>query len=104
MNQYLYKIRPTRDGFLVESTPTEDRIVSEHCRYLEVLTEKGTVLLAGRTLNADPSSFGIVIFLAETEAAAREILEGDPAVKAGVFRGELFPYRIALVGKAILAQ
>ncbi len=100
--QYLYRIQPIRDGFLIESTPEEDRIVAEHFEYLQRLTEEGVVLLAGRTLNTDPSSFGIVIFEAETEATAREIVRNDPAVQASVFRAELFPYRVALAGPGIL--
>ena len=102
MATYLYQIQPTREGFMLESTPEEDRIVAEHFRYLQELTEQDIVLLAGRTLNTDPSSFGIVIFRAEDEDEARGILDGDPAVKAGVFRGEVFPYGIALVSAAIL--
>ena len=103
MGQYLYRIQPTRDEFMLESTPEADRIVGEHFDYLKGLTEEGVVLLAGRTLNTDPSSFGIVIFVAEDDASARTILENDPAVRAGVFRGELFPYSIALVSAAILS-
>lgn len=102
MGQYLYRIQPTRGGFMLESTPVEDRIVGEHFSYLKGLTEEGVVLLAGRTLNADPSSFDIVIFVAEDDASARAILENDPAIRAGIFRGELFPYGIALVSESIL--
>lgn len=80
-------------------TPEEERLVGEHFAYLKNLTEKGVVLLAGRTLNTDPSSFGIVIFKAGDEKEARKIFEEDPAVKAGVFKGDLFPYSVALVGK-----
>ncbi len=94
--QYLYRIQPIRDGFLIESTPEEDRAVADHFKYLQRLTEEGVVLLAGRTLNTDLSSFGIVIFEAEDDAAAREVVRNDPAVQASVFRAELFPYRVAL--------
>ena len=38
-SQYLYRIQPTRDGFLIESTPEEDAIVSAHFHYLKDLTE-----------------------------------------------------------------
>ena len=102
MGQYLYRIQPTRDGFLTESAPEEDRIVGEHFDYLKDLSDRGIVLLAGRTLNTDRSSFGIVIFVAENDAEARNILENDPAIRAGVFRAELFPYRVALIGRDIL--
>ena len=102
--QYLYRIQPIREGFLLGSTPEEDRIVAEHFEYLKRLTEEGTVLLAGRTTNTDPSSFGIVIFEAESEDAAHEVLRNDPAVKASVFRAELFPYRVALAALGLLAR
>jgi uncharacterized protein YciI len=104
MSQYLYRIQPTREGLLIESMPDEDRIVSEHFRYLRRSARDGVVLLAGRTLNTDPSSFGIVIFEAESEEAAREVMRNDPAVQASAFRAELFPYRIALTGPGILPR
>ena len=101
-SQYLYRIQPVRMGFLVESTQEEDRIVGDHFRYLQRLTEEGVVLLAGRTLNTDSSSFGLVIFEAESEASARELVQNDPAVESSVFRAELFPFSVALVGPDIL--
>lgn len=97
MSEFLYKIQPTRTAMLVESTPEEDRIVGEHFAWLKGHVESGTVLLAGRTLNTDDSSFGIVIFRAESEAAARRLAAGDPAVRQGVMRSELYPYRVALL-------
>ena len=67
---------------MITDGPTEEEagIVSEHFTYLERLTEAGVVLLAGRTLNEDYSTFGIIIFrrLAST---ANQIVADDPAVK-----------------------
>lgn len=100
MNQYLYRIQPTRATMLSEgATPEEDAIVSEHFTYLQNLNEQGIVLLAGRTLNTDSTSFGIIIFEAENDDSARQLMENDPAVKQGVMKAELFPYRIALMVK-----
>ena len=94
---FLYKIQPVRPAMLTEgSTETESKTVSEHFEYLKSLTEKGTVMLAGRTQNRDYSSFGIVIFSAESEEKAREIMSNDPAVKNRVFPAELFPYKNSL--------
>ena len=96
--QYLYLIQPTRLAMLTDGpTPQEDETVSRHFDYLKALVERGIVILAGRTLNTDESSFGIVIFKAESEDAARAIMSNDPAVQAGVVRARLFPYRIALM-------
>ena len=74
--------------------------ITEHFEHLKSLTESGVVILAGRTLNTDESSFSIVIYRAEDDDAARSIMESDPAVAAGVFRAELFPYSVALMGEA----
>lgn len=52
------------------STPEEERIVDAHYSYLKALTDQGVVILAGRTLNTDKSSFGIVIFRSDSEEAA----------------------------------
>ena len=65
---FLYKIQPVRPAMLTDgSAETESKAVSEHFDYLKDLTEKGTVLIAGRTQYRDYSSFGIVIFNAESE-------------------------------------
>lgn len=99
-NQYLYKIQPTRTEMLTRGpTPEEEASVEEHFAYLQALTESGVVILAGRTLNTDESSFGIVVFEAETDEAAASIMNDDPAIRDGVMRAELFPYRIALQRK-----
>jgi inosine/xanthosine triphosphatase len=63
---------------LVRATPDEDPIVARHFEYLRSLTERGTVLLVGRTHNPDPTGFGIYIFLAESEAEAQKIVDEDP--------------------------
>lgn len=77
-------------------TEQESRVVSNHYSYLKELTEKGTVILLGRTQNTDYSSFGIVIFKAESLEQVRSIVVNDPVVKNMVMRAELYPYRIAL--------
>ena len=98
ISQFLYRIQPTRPAMLSDgATPEEDALTAQHFRYLQTLTEQGVVILAGRTLNTDPSSFGIIIFNAESEDVARSIVDNDPAVRGGVMRAELFPYRVALI-------
>jgi uncharacterized protein YciI len=100
MAQYLYRIQPTRIEMVsVGATPQEQEIVSQHFDNLKRLMEEGVVILAGRTLNGDDSTFGIVVFNAESEEEARRIMENDPAVRQGVMRAELFPYRVALIAE-----
>lgn len=79
-------------------TAEEERIIAGHFTYLKELTDKGVVSLAGRTDSTGQSSFGIVLFTASSEKAARRMMENDPAVKQRVMRAELFPFSLALLG------
>jgi uncharacterized protein YciI len=97
MAEFLYRIQPIRLGMLTEApTEQEAQVLGEHFAYLSELADRGIVLMAGRTLTADDRTFGIAILVASTAAEAEAIMRDDPAVKHGVMRAELFPYRIAL--------
>ena len=98
--QFIYVLKPTRLAMLTEgSTPEERDTVSRHFAYFKDLTEKGIMILMGRTQNNDESTFGIAVFEAEDESAARQIMENDPAVLGGVMTATLYPYKIALMRK-----
>jgi len=100
VTHYLYRIQPTRLEMLAQGPTTEEaEIVAQHFAYLKQLTDQGVVVLAGRTLNTDEKSFGIVIMQADSEETARTVMQNDPAVKHQVMRAELYPYRIALMAK-----
>ena len=97
MPQFLYRIQPTRLAMLIEGlTERESAIVSEHFTYLQRLVAEGTVLMAGRTRDTGEGTFGMVVFIAESESKAAELVSNDPAVKHGVMHAELYPFRIAL--------
>ena len=95
MAQWLYRIVPSRPEMVADATPDEQRIVGAHVDYLVGLRDRGTLVLAGRTQETE-GTFGITIFEADDEAAARAIMRADPAVAAGVFVASLHPYRIAV--------
>jgi uncharacterized protein YciI len=97
--QFLYRLRPTRTEMVtIGPTPEEEAIVDEHFAYLAALTERGVMVLVGRTQNNDEETFGLCIFQAESEDSARQIMNDDPAVKTGIMRARLYPFRIALHG------
>ena len=99
-HEFLYKIQPTRPEMLTEGpTDRESELVAQHFDYLKGLLERGILILAGRTQNSDESSFGIVVFRASSEEQALMMMQEDPAVKHGVMRAALFPYKVALMGK-----
>jgi len=94
---FIYTIRPVRpEAFANGFTEEEKQKISDHFDYLKRLTEEGTVLLAGKTPNIPSRGFGIVIFTAESETSARQVVENDPAVRNKVFAAEHFPFSVAL--------
>lgn len=93
MEQFLYQTIPPRENFAFEMTEAEEKIMEEHFQYLKKLTSEGVVYLAGPVTDG---CFGIVVFDAESESAARNLMENDPAVKAGVMKAELYPFRVSL--------
>ncbi len=95
MAQWLYRIVPSRPGMVHDATPDEQRLVGAHFDYLVDLRDRGILILAGRTQEAE-GTFGVTIFEAAEERAARAVMESDPAVAAGVFVASLHPYRIAV--------
>jgi uncharacterized protein YciI len=92
--QFAYVIRPSRATFPSDASDDERRIVGEHFQYLKRLCDAGTVVLAGR---CEDATFGIIVFTAPDDAAARALMNDDPAVRAGIFTAELHPFRIALL-------
>ena len=96
--QFVYFLEPVRATFLVDATETEEATVMEHFRYLQGLLAKGSLILAGRT--AEHTPLGIVVFEADDLDAARRIMEQDPAVAAGVFKGRVAAYHVALLREA----
>lgn len=92
-------IRPARSEMLtVGPTPEESDLISGHFHYWKAQVASGSALVVGRTQTSDANTLGLAIFRAEGEAAARRIVDEDPAVQMGVFRAEVFPYRVALLG------
>lgn len=97
-NQFIYKLKLI-PSLLDENnwTERENNIVKIHFERLKELTEKGTVIMAGRTINSDESQFGIVIFEAADINEAEIFMNEDPAVKEKIMSAELFPFRVAVM-------
>lgn len=99
VTQYLYTITPVRANFIEEMTPEEATIMQTHFHYLQNLLQEGVLILAGPCLD---SSFGIVILNAESEEAARQLMENDPAVANNVMTAELHPFRASLMQTSVI--
>ncbi|MGL4810381.1 MAG: YciI family protein [Beijerinckiaceae bacterium] len=96
--QFLYVLRPARPDMLQTGlTERETAAVQAHFAYVQKMTDAGVMFLVGRTQTTGPDTMGLAIFEADDEAAARVIMNNDPALRDGVMTGTLYPYKIALM-------
>lgn len=99
MPHFIYVVRPSRADMLQTGpTAAEQTTIAAHFAYLQEHAANGTVRLAGRTDTTGPETFGICIFECPDTASAHAFTASDPAVAAGVFKAEIRPFRIAVVG------
>ena len=77
-------------------TDADKKTVGAHFAHLKAATAEGKVILAGRTLEPGDKTFGLVIFEAADEAAAKAFMESDPAVVGKVMTATVHPYQVAL--------
>ena len=92
---YLYKLIAAQPEMMAKGlTPEQTQIMQEHLDHLKSLSDEGLIVLAGRTLNNDETTFGIVMLRADSDAAAGEIMSRDPGIRKGLFRATLFPFLI----------
>lgn len=95
--QYVYVLKLTPRMQVANAwTDTENGVIGRHFARLAKATDSGQVILAGRTTEALDKTFGLVIFEAESEEAARLFMESDPAVEANIMSATLHPYSVAL--------
>ena len=80
-------------------TKEDEMAIARHLTRFKHAIEKGELILAGRTKEPGDKTFGIAIFEAADEAAARAFMESDPAVVAGLMTAELHPFAVALQRK-----
>src|SRR5580765_4924852 len=75
----------------------EDNATSDkHFIRFQEATKSGQLILAGRTQEPGDKTFGIAIFRAADEAAARAFVKADPFISAGLMTADLHPFALAL--------
>jgi len=68
--------------------------MDEHGRYFQEHFAAGTVLLFGPVM-ASSGAFGLGILEVDSEHEARRFGEGDPSVRAGLNKFEIYPMRVS---------
>jgi uncharacterized protein YciI len=96
VRQFLLRIEPVRSGFTLQNmTPEESGIANQHFAYLQKVFAEGKLTFAGQAF--DPKGlFGVIVVNAPDADTAAALLNGDPAVKAKLFRGDVIPFRTVL--------
>jgi uncharacterized protein YciI len=95
MAEWIYFIHPPREDFAATMTADEQAVWAEHFARLQRLLADGVMILVGPTLGR--VNTGIAVFQAPDEEAAHRIMAEDPAIASGIARGELRPFRVALL-------
>jgi uncharacterized protein YciI len=80
-------------------TKEDDAVLKWHFTRFQEAAKSGQLILAGRTSEPGDKTFGIAIFEAPDEAAARKFMQEDPAVAGGLMTAELHPFAVALQRK-----
>lgn len=70
-----------------------EEIVGKHFAYLQELSKAGEVKMAGRFSDV---LIGLTMIEADSHERAVEIMKNDPAIKAGIFHGEVYRWSVAL--------
>jgi uncharacterized protein len=95
--QFVYMVRLVPRLYDESAWSDADKqAVTAHFERLKAATAEGKVILAGRTREPGDKTFGLVIFEAADDDAAKAFMDSDPAVTAGVMTATVHPYHIAL--------
>ncbi len=69
-----------------------EEMMKPHVEYLHQLFENGKLLLTGPF--TDNKGGGMFVLDVENEEELKEIVENDPAIKNGISKSEIRPYKI----------
>ena len=81
-------------------TKEDNAVIERHFVRLQEAAKSGQLILAGRTSEPGDKTFGIVIFKASDQAAAKKFMEEDPAIAVELMTAELHPFFVAVQGKS----
>jgi uncharacterized protein len=98
--QFIYVLRLVPRLYVDSAWTKEDSaVLQRHFVRFQEAAKSGQLILAGRTSEPGDKTFGIAIFEASDEDAARKFMQEDPAVVGGLMTAELHPFTVALQRK-----
>jgi uncharacterized protein len=98
--QFIYVLKLVPRLYADSAWTKEDQaVLGTHFVRFQEAAKSGQLILAGRTSEPGDKTFGIAIFEAPDEDAARKFMKEDPAVAGGLMTAELHPFAVALQRK-----
>ena len=98
--QFIYLLKLVPRLYADSAWTKEDQaVLRRHFVRFQEAAKSGQLILAGRTSEPGDKTFGIAIFEALDEDAARKFMQEDPAVASGLMTAELHPFAVALQRK-----
>lgn len=100
LRQYLYVLRlAPRLHDEKAWTDADQAAFQRHVAHLKMATDRGQLVIAGRTVDSGDRTFGVVVFHATDESMARAFMENDPAVAEKIMTAELAPFQVGFWGR-----
>jgi uncharacterized protein YciI len=99
MGQYIYvleAVEPEKAAGKVPMTPEDEESFRLHWTRLEQARDDRTLILAGRSQDADAAGPAIVIFEAGSDAEAQRFVAAEPFVLRGFARATVYPFKVAI--------
>jgi uncharacterized protein YciI len=98
--QFIYVLRLVPRLYSDSAWTNEDSaVLKRHFVRFQRAAKSGQLILAGRTSEPGDKTFGIAIFEAADEEAAKKFMQEDPAVVGGLMTADLHPFAVALQRK-----
>jgi uncharacterized protein YciI len=72
-------------------TPEEKAAMGQHMAYTQQLFDQGKIVMGGAVTDG---AIGVIVWRVDSSEEMQRIYDNDPAVKAGIGRSELHPFRI----------
>ena len=90
---FFLRLIPPRPTFAYDMSDNERAVMLQHVNYMQQHFAQGRVLIYGPVL-AEGDSFGMGMLEVADVAEARQIMDADPTILAGLNRYEIAPMRV----------
>ena len=90
---FFLRLVPPRPTFAYDMNESERAVMLQHVSYMQQHFAQGRVLIYGPVLGK-ADSFGMGVLEVADEAEARQLMDADPTILAGLNRYEISPMRV----------